>query len=383
VYTKARLVRVHFIAVAILLAACGQAPASPEAAAPTVAPAAPEATIVQASEPTVPAAEGSSGSISVLEWAGYEDPELWKPFAAQHPEATVDYSFFADNAEALAKLQSGFSADVIHPCSDYWRLFVDAGLMQPIDTSRLTNWSGVRESLAKEGQFDGQQYFIPWDWGYESILYRTDKVTAPPTSWADLWKPEYAGRVAIQDSGSVAYIMAGLALGIDPWAASEAESAQIRQKLIELKPNLLSYWSDSTSLTQQIAAGDVWVAGNAWSDTYITLKNEGVPVEYITPKEGRLGWLCGFGIPANAQNVDLAYAYIDATLAPASMAHLSNTSGYGAANAEALALTDAALVQAMQLDQPNIIERTVFYKGVSAEQNELFNSMWAEVKAAP
>jgi spermidine/putrescine-binding protein len=376
--TRTGFARAAFLLFALALAACGSAPPAQNQAQ------APAATAVPPAEPSAPAAAmASGGPLIVLEWAGYEDPGLWQPFADEHPQAKVDFSFFADNAEALTKLQSGFAADVVHPCSDYWKLFVDAGLMQPIDTARLRHWPDVRESLAKEGQFNGQQYFIPWDWGYESILYRTDKVTTPPTSWADLWRPEYAGRVAIQDSGSVAYIVAGLALGIDPWNATAEQSEAIKQKLIELKPNLLNYWSDSTSLTQQIAAGDVWVAGNAWSDAYITLQGDGVPVEYITPKEGRLGWLCGFGIPASAQNLDLAYAYIDATLAPESMAYMSNTNGYGAANAKALELTDETLVAAMQLDQPNIIDRTVFYQAVSAEQNELFNSMWAEVKAAP
>jgi spermidine/putrescine transport system substrate-binding protein len=377
-----------------MVACGGNQPAAP-ASAPTTAPAAPAATAeptaapaptsapapTAAPAPQPPAA--ASGPLTVLEWSGYEVPELWKPFAEQHPDAEVNYSFFAENPEALTKVQSGFEADLVHPCSSYWQLFVDAGLVQPIDTSRLKNWSGVIERLAQEGQFNGKQYFIPWDWGYEAILVRTDKVKDPPQAWADLWKPEYAGHLALQDAGEVNFVTVAHMLGFDAWNTTDEQTAQVKQKLTELKANTLGYWSDSTTLEQQMAAGDIWIAANAWSDVYVSLKGQGVPVAYITPKEGRMGWLCGYGILSSSKNVDLAHDYIDALIAPASMAYMSSQFGYGAANADALKLTDEATVKELQLDQPDIFNQTVFYKAVSSERNELFNSTWSEVKAGP
>ena len=76
---------------------------------------------------------------------------------------------------------------MLHPCSSWWGLYVENGLVQPIDTSQLSNWSGVAADLAEQGQFDGEQYFIPWEWGYESILVRTDLVEQVSDSWTDLW----------------------------------------------------------------------------------------------------------------------------------------------------------------------------------------------------
>jgi spermidine/putrescine-binding protein len=134
---------------------------------------------------TAPAAQASgSGTLTVLDWSGYEVPDLWKPFAEQHPHAEVNYSFFAENLEALTKVQSGFEADLVRPCSSYWQLFVDVGLVQPIDTPRLKNWSGVIERLAQEGQFNGKQYFIPWDWAmrpsrFAPIRSRTHRKPGP------------------------------------------------------------------------------------------------------------------------------------------------------------------------------------------------------------
>jgi spermidine/putrescine-binding protein len=347
--------------VAALVAACAPATQAPTDA-PTAAP---------------------TGPLTVLEWSGYELPEFWEPFAAQYPGVQVDFSFFAEDAEAFAKLQTGFQADLVHPCSSWWKLYVDNGLVQPIDTARLSNWSGLRPEMAAVGQFNGQQYFVPWEWGYESILVRTDKVQTVPDSWADLWDPEYAGHVALWDSGEANHSMTALALGLDPWNTTPEQNEQIKQKLIEIKPNLVTYWVDFTEVPQLVSSGDAWVVANAWQDAYTTLLDEGVPVEYITPAEGRLGWVCGFGIASNARSIELAHAYIDAAIAPQSMANMSNEYAYGAANADALALTDEGLVALMQLDQPDLIARTVFYQSLTQEQQQAVTRLWDDVKAAP
>ena len=332
---------------------------------------------------TESAADANQGPLHVFEWSGYELPEFWGQFAEQHPDTTVDFSFFGEDAEAFAKLQTGFATDVFHPCSSWWQLYVDNGLVQPLDLSRLENFDTMPESLTQYGEFNGQQYFVPWDWGYESILVRTDKVDKMPTSWEDLWDPAYAGHVSIYDSGETQHVVGALVLGLDPYATTEADNEAIVQKLTELKPNLLTYWTDYTEIVQLVASGDVWIVGNAWPDTLVLLRDEGVPVEYITPEEGRMGYVCGFGIAANAQNVDLAYDYINAISNVEAMTNLINEYGYGAANSLALAEADQEIVDLLQIADPDILNQTVFYESVTPAQREAFVSNWDRVKAAP
>lgn len=352
------------LAFALLLSACGGA-ASPAPAGPA------------GGQPA------TSGRLSVLDWSGYELPEFWQPFADQYPNVKPEHTFFVEDAEAFAKLQSGFEADLVHPCTAWWGLYVQEGLVQPIDTSKLKNWSGIDPELAALGQFDGKQYFVPYDWGYESILVRTDKVQAVPTSWADLANPEYAGHLALWDSGEANHIIAALALGFDPWNTAPEQEEQIQQWLVDLKPNVLTYWVDFAELTQMMAAGDVWIASNAWADTYKNLLDEGVPVQYVEPKEGKLGWVCGYGISAKVANPDLALAYIDARIDPDSMATFANAYGYGAANRDALPQIDPATIELFQMGDPAALEQAVFYQSLTAEQRQQMTTMWNEVKAAP
>jgi spermidine/putrescine-binding protein len=406
--------------VGLILAACGGGappepaaePPAPEEAVVEEAPAeeaAPEETVAEEPAAEEPAAEEAMAEepaeeapaeeeaatpaepLLLLEWSGYEAseyPQFFVPFTDKYADNlsdVVDYSFFADDAEAIAKVQTGFGADLIHPCNSWWALYVEHGLLQPIDTSRLSNWSSIHPDLAKMGEFDGQQYFVPWDWGYESILVRNDLVEETPDSWADLWDPQYAGHVALWDSAETNYIIAALALGIeDPWNTTPEQDEQIKQKLIEIKPNLLTYWSDYTEAYDLPAAGDTWLLSNAWQDAYAYLQSDEYDVSYIQPEEGRLGWVCGYALNANADNVDLAYEYLDAAISKESMAALSNEYWYGAANVDAIGLIDEYVVEFMELDQADTLtERTVFYQPLTQEQRQIRTSLWDEVKAAP
>ena len=361
----------------LLLTACGGQSATQPAEEEPAEPVATEAP----AEPEEPEAE-TTGNLVMLDWAGYELPEFWGAFAEQYPDVKVDFSFLTESAEAYAKLQSGFEADLVHPCSNYWKILVDEGLVQEIDTSKLSNWAGVTPSLAEQGQFEGKQYWIPWDWGYESIIVRTDLVEEVPDSWADIWDEQYAGHVSFFDSGETAHIITALSLGYEPWSTTPEQDEEIKQKLLELAPNILTYWGSQTDLDNLLAAGDAWLGVGAWNASYSSLLDQGYEVAYIDPAEGRTGFLCGFAIPSSSKNVDLAHAMIDAYLAPESMAYLANEYWYGIANTDALDLVDPDVIKMLQLDDQNIIDRTVFYQYISPEQREAWTNVWSEVKTS-
>jgi len=359
----------------MILSACGA----------KVTPTQPPTTMV----PTVPVEVETStqasvtGTLTMLDWSGYELPEFWTDFAAKYPDIKVEFSFMSESADSYAKMKSGLLADLVHPCSNFWKIMVDEGMVQPLDTSKISNWKDVNPALAKQGEFNGKQYWAPWDWGFESILVRKDLVQNVPTSWADLWKPEYKGHIAVYDSGETAHVITALALGIkDPWSTTPEQDAKIKQKLLELMPNVLTVWSSQTELEQEVASGDVWVAASAWNASYVNLLKQNLDVVYIDPAEGRAGYLCGFAIPTTSKNYDLALAMIDAYLAPASQAKLANDYGYGIVNNAAIARVDANTVKLLSLQDQNIISRTVFYKYITAAQRDAWTSVWSEVKTS-
>ncbi|HLF89168.1 MAG TPA: ABC transporter substrate-binding protein [Anaerolineales bacterium] len=376
---------------AFVLAACGGAATE---APPAEEPAAeePAAEEPAAEEPVAEEPADSGEKITIMEWSGYEvteNPYLFPTFAEVYtPEldAVVDYIFFAEDPEAFTKIQSGVHVDLVHPCESYMGLYVENGMVQPIDTSRIEHWDDLHPKLKALGQFNGEQYFVPWDWGYESILVRTDLVEEVPDSWADLWDPQYAGKIMLWDSGQANYGMTALALGItDPWGELTPENVErVKQKLIELKPNLLTYWTDYTQTYDMPASGEAWLTANAWQDAFGYLTTEGYEAAYIEPVEGRMGWACGYGILKDAVNLDRVYEFLNAAVAPESAAGLGNYYWYGHANTKAVDLIDDYIVEFMGLDNIDaLFEKTVFYQPLTEEQRQLVIEMWNEVKAAP
>ncbi len=381
---------ITLVLLGLILVACGGG--ATEAPPPDDGDAAPPTSEETGGEDTGEVDAGPGEPIIIMEWSGYEVteyPYLFPAFAEAYTptlESVVDYIFFAEDPEALARIQSGVQVDLVHPCESFMGLYVEHDLVQPLDTSRIEHWDSINPQLAALGQVDGVQYFLPWDWGYESILVRTDLVEEVPDSWADLWDPQYAGHIMLWDSGQANYGMTALALGYeDPWGVLSPEVVEeVKQKLIELKPNLLTYWTDYTQTYDMPASGEAWLTANAWQDSFGYLTTEGYEAAYIEPAEGRMAWVCGYGILKDAKNIDLVYEFLNAAAAPESSANLGNYYWYGGANTEALPLIEDYVIEFMKLDQVDtLFERTIFYQPITDEERQWVIEMWNEVKAAP
>ncbi|MGH6931371.1 MAG: ABC transporter substrate-binding protein, partial [Dongiaceae bacterium] len=136
--------------------------------------------------------------VTYFTWSGYDVPEFFPAYGPKYG-ATPNLPIFADEEEAFQKLRAGFFADVVHPCSGRIKRWRDAGVIQPLDSSRLTNWPNVYEVLKSinGAADDGKQWFVPVDWGNTSVLYRADLVDVKEDSWGLLWDERYAGRLSI------------------------------------------------------------------------------------------------------------------------------------------------------------------------------------------
>jgi spermidine/putrescine transport system substrate-binding protein len=232
----------------------------------------------------MPTAAQGSGSLTVLDWAGFDDEQFWIDFKNANPDVDVTFEIGASDADILAKMMAGSQADVFHPYTGWLQFYVQEGLVEELDTSRLTNWDKVPERFKELGQFDGKQYFVPYDWGYSSVLYRTDLAPEAGGSWAAMLDPAYSGHISMWDDGVAAVDVASHVLGLDELNLTEEELEQIKQTWIDQREHNLFYWSGEPELVEAMASGDVWVA-YAWQGAYALLRAQGVPVAYADPEE--------------------------------------------------------------------------------------------------
>ena len=310
---------------------------------------------------------GSDDHPTVFTWEGWDVPELHQPYLAKHGESP-NMAIFGDEEEAFAKMRAGFKVDLTQPCTYKVPIWKDAGILSPIDTSRLSTWDDIIPSLKTiPGTYDGDnQYFFPTDWGLTSVLYRAD--LAPEyvdnESWGMLWDPKYKGRLSMADSLIDGVMVAAIYTGAkDPFNMTDDEMAKTRAALKEQLPLMRYYWTSPADIEQALASGEL-VATSAWNSSYAALKKEGLDVRYTSPKEGAMTWVCGFCLMSDHDpaKIDRIYDYLDAYASVESGVFALTEYGYGHGNINAFAKVEQ--------DSPGLLKEL----GYSVDVNETLNA---------
>src|SRR6201999_2891799 len=247
---------------------------------------------------------------------------------------------FADEDEAFAKMKGGFKPDVMGPCYYEFPRWKEAGLIQPIDTSKLKNWNKLSPTLRHLPGIDagdGKVWFVPHYWGNTSITIRTDLAPeyAKSQSWNILFDPKYKGRVSVLDGVDDTVPFIARMIGVDAYAMSDADWSRVQAKLRELVPHLRFVSSDDTALAQGLASGEI-VAAMSWRETFAALNREHKPVAYLNPPGGIFTYVCGLVMHKDPSNEDKALALIDSGLADDAARYMITTIGDEPANIEAV-----------------------------------------------
>ncbi|HSS87459.1 MAG TPA: extracellular solute-binding protein, partial [Reyranella sp.] len=214
-------------------------------------------------------------------------------------------------------------------------------LLQPIDISRLPNWSKLNV-LLKDGRATptaplgyganpGRMMYLdeartkvsfaPMFFQMDSIGYNAGKIPAENNtlSWGELFNPKWRGKVAmfgIDWLGMLNAAMGMRALGLlDPKDISSMSEKEVDTVVAFLKEkkkegHFRAMWKAYGELVNLMASEEVWIA-DAWWPVVVEVASKGIPVHYAVAKEGYRAWCNGYGIAAETKNVDLAYEWLN------------------------------------------------------------------------
>ncbi len=321
-----------------------------------------------------------SGRLEVLDWAGYEVKPLWAPYLKKYPGEKPKFSFMTNEANALAKLRAGVRPDVFRPYVGYVRDFAESGFVQPWDPKLITNLKNLNPTMVKAGQYNGKQYGIPADWGFDAILYRKDKVKPTAPSWSLLFDKRYAGKIAWFDDLNQ-LVWAGYYLGFkQPYNQSDDELKRSQKLLISKKKLVKMFWSSETDMQNAFAAGDLWIA-YAWPADWVAMKGKGLKVEYLYPREGAMSWVGMLMLGKGSPRPQKAHAFADAWSSTSSAKWLEDNYGYGSANFRARPKSKD-LEKVLKLSDPNAIREPKAHIDRYIARRALYARKWQEVKAS-
>lgn len=318
----------------------------------------------------------------VVNWKDYgsDDAELIKEFEEEH-NVKIVHQYMASEEELLTKLrtQKGGKIDLVLPNASILPVAIEEGLVEPIDTEKLTNYEHIFERFKNlpENQKNNQIYAVPWVWGSTGIAYNTDMIKEKIDTVQVLWDPKYKGKIAFRDDYNDAVMTAAMALGQDPNNPSDLEA--IKKKLIEQKSLNRTYWKTGDEFSKLFAGKQVAVA-LMWSGQSSMMKKNGEPIEYVIPKEGAIGWVDYWAIVKESKNADLALKFIDFLISKDFQAKWVDKGGPNPVNTQAEKELDAQTIEELGINDETI-EKLHFISHRKDEEKRKWNTLWQEVKS--
>jgi putative spermidine/putrescine transport system substrate-binding protein len=275
--------------------------------------------------------------LRVMAWQGYADDDWVKEFE-QQTGATAKVLFIGTDDEIWAKIKGseGKDFDVFAVNTAQLQRYIDAGLTTPHDLSKLPNQKDVLPrfrdlSTVKGVMRDGNVHSIPFCFDSIGLIYDKDKVSPAPDSFEILWDPKYKGKVLAYDNGEHNFSFTALTLGIaDPFHLSDEQMQKVKEKLISLKQNVLSFYTTPDEALQLYKTNDVaLIWANYGQQQVKAMKDAGANIEYVNPKEGALAWLDTWAMTNGVQDKDLAEAWVNFLLQKKIGQQLSERTGFG------------------------------------------------------
>jgi putative spermidine/putrescine transport system substrate-binding protein/spermidine/putrescine transport system substrate-binding protein len=312
--------------------------------------------------------------LRVLTWEGYAEPDWVDPFkAATGADVSIVYTGSVD--EMFAKMQGskGADFDVVAFDTSSFKRYMDSNLIQPIDLSKVANAQNIIPEFKSIDAIkrDDKQYGIPFAWGSLPLIYDATAFPTAPDSWTVMWDPQYAQQMIALDDANNSIVLAALVLGFpEPYNLTDDQFEQVKQKLIEQKKLLLTYYAGFDEGVKLFADNKLKLMFSMGEPQVPALIKQGVDAAMVIPKEGAIGWLDCWAISAGATDAALAHGWINACLDKSVGKHLTVDLSYGNT-------TDAEVNTAQGF---TYADKLVWL--LAPEDFEKRVAVWNEVKAA-
>ena len=289
------------------------------------------------------------GQLNVIAWEGYTQPQWVKPFEKQTGcQLHAKYGGSSDEMVTLMRQGGGSQYDMVSASGDASLRLIRGGNVQPVNPALIPSYKDFIPQLQSPSHntVDGKHYGISLQWGPNTLLWNTKKVTTAPDSWSALYDPKYKGQVTVPDN-PIQIADAALylshkdpSLGIkDPYELNQKQFDAAVNLLKQQKPLIKKYWALASDEIDLFKSGDA-VIGASWPYQTNTLAAAKVPVKDTIPQEGATGWADTWMVSSKAKHPNCAYMWLKYISEPKPQAQQAIYFGETPANTKACAVMD-------------------------------------------
>lgn len=340
------------------------------------------------------AAEGTptpqkiGGSLNLLVQAGYDEPQIIKPFEELY-DVKVNSKVFPSSDEMFSTLQASKPGDwdVTMPDTPWIARLHEADLVEELNPADYL----VKDQYERWQRFDqlfvdGKQYGVVSRWGLYGIVYNSKYVPADEAKTIGvMYDDKFKGKVVLFDWYLPNMGMIGRYVGLDnPYDATGADFDMIKEKTFDLRPQVGVIAATNTDTIQAIANESGYLSfGGEWLQ--LLLKEQGHPIELAIPKEGGVSWTEAVVHLKGAQNPAAAKAFMQYILSPEAQAKLAWANAFHATvpNKLAAKYLSPEQAQALRMDDPAKIDEilaNIAMRKLPADEKP-WVSVWDEFKS--
>jgi len=183
------------------------------------------------------------------------------------------------------------------------------GLIEPLDIVKVPHLADVYPTFRVEND-----PFAKFMFASAVVAYDSNVVKEPPTSYKDFWKPEYAGRIAVNNLDTTVGLI--FFVTINEIFGGDLDNVEPGfEAMKKLKDSVVTFPTQHAQLAQLLTNGDVVMA--PWvSDRVISQQKAGSPLRLAIPADGGIVNEAVIVIAKGSKHSEAAMKYIDYVLSP-------------------------------------------------------------------
>lgn len=321
----------------------------------------------------------AEGTLQLFNWGNYTGPELLAKFEAE-TGIKVTVTDYDSNDAALAKIETGgHGFDLVVPTHQYVQIFVEKGLIVPLDLSKIPNHANIAPEWMNVDWDPARAYTVPWQWGTTGMAVNTS-VYAGDVNTSDLFlnvPDELKGKINVVPEMNDIVNLAVMWAGGEPCTEDLEVLKKARDALLAAKPDWLSM---DYGATEKLSNND-WAASVNWNGSTMRARLANPPVLYGYPKEGYPIWMDSVALLSDAQNVEEAYLFLNFITLPENAAMISDFARYanGIAGSEPFMPEDMKTAPEVVVPEEHKAAG-IFIPTCSPKAQEYMTAIWTELQ---
>jgi spermidine/putrescine transport system substrate-binding protein len=317
--------------------------------------------------------------LNIYNWADYMNPDVLKKFEKQY-NCRVVLDTFDSNEAMYAKLKAGAQGyDLIFPTSYMVGIMKEQGMLQPLKHDLIPNLGNVDRKYLALTEDPQMEYSVPYMISITGIGYNKTRLGELEPTWNLFTKPEVSKRCTLLNDMRETIGAALKSLGYSLNTVSDKELAEAQQVVIGWKKNIAKF--EVEEALRGLASAEFLLV-HAYNGDILQAMDESEDLAFVVPKEGTSIASDDMVIPAGADQVELAHAFINFIHDPANSAENMEFVFYLSPNTEGQKLVSQEFRDnpAIFID-PAVIAKSEVIRDLGAD-NDKYTRVWDAIKAA-